>query len=154
MSKTEKFLKWLLPHKDIVKNGILYLRRHYLTWRTTKLPRIFLHLINRPDDDRDPHDHPNWFITLVVWGGYWEAVYETPEQLRGEKPPLVRWMGPGSIGFRRAIFTHQIVKLPCKRAWTLVLFGVARRQWGFWNSNAEFIPANKYLNREDGATDE
>src|SRR5258707_107350 len=130
MSFIEKILK-LWFHKDIIKGGILYLRRHFFSPNIHWLPRIYLHLINRPDGDRDPHDHPGWFITIPLWGGYWEEIYDTFDQVRNHAP-RVHFSKLWWPAFRRATFTHKLTKLPRGRAWTLVLFGPNRRTWGFW----------------------
>jgi hypothetical protein len=148
MTKTEKFLKTVLFHKDIIKDKVLYLRRHYLSPRFDWLPRLFLHLIAKTDDDRFPHCHPTFFITLVLWGGYLEEVYQNEAQLRGEEPPLIRFVKPWTIGFRRATFIHKIIYLPKSRAWTLVFFGPNYRKWGFWDKDT-FIPEAEYKARED-----
>jgi hypothetical protein len=156
----QKICKSIFRHKDIVKDGILYLRRHYLSWRVwptwwpiKRLPliRVFLHLIKMPDTDRHPHDHPWSFLTIILWGGYWEAVYQNKAQLAGEEQPLIRYLGPGSVVFRRAEHTHQIIKINGSAAWTLVFAGSSRRAWGFWGTDGKFIPSGQYLKREDGS---
>lgn len=135
-----------LPHKDITKDGTLYLRRHYLTPRTWPY-KVFLHLINRPDGDRDPHCHPWPFWTLVLRGGYAEAFFD-----RGTFKG-VDDLGPGAFRFRPATHTHLIHHLDGP-TWTLVLAGPATRTWGFWNALNEFIPWFNYIQREDGAKPE
>jgi hypothetical protein len=134
----EGFLKWLLPHKDIVKNGELYLRRHFLTPRKWKY-KVFLHLIKKPDDDRAPHDHPWSFLTTILWGGYVEAIYN-----RIDPTPRRHWATMGSVLFRRAEHIHQIETLKSKQTWTLVIAGPQRRVWGFWDK-AQFTPYSSYL---------
>ncbi len=134
MTFLEKCLKWLLPHKDVNKNGALYLRRHYLSPRTWSW-RIFLHLINQRDLDRHPHNHPWPFYGIVLWGGYIEAVFNKGAFVRTQ----VR--GPGAHGYRPETTCHQIVKLLRGRAWTLVLAGPAVQEWGFFDAMDNFTPA-------------
>jgi hypothetical protein len=142
---------WVFRHKDIVKSGELYLRRYYITPR--KWPyKVMLHYIRKPDNDRDPHDHPWSFLTLILWGGYLELVFKTEDQLRGKVPMISRLLRVGFV-WRRAEHIHQIHSL-LKPTWTLVFAGRGRRVWGFWNSFAEFIPWTSYLRREDGAIPE
>jgi hypothetical protein len=143
----QKLLK-LLPHKDIVKDGSLYLRRHYLTPRTWRY-RVFLHLINREDNDRDPHSHPWKFWTLILWGGYFEVIFNTLDQIRGRQNPVVRFLGPFSFLFRPAEHIHMVYKL-VKPTWTLVIAGPSKRVWGFYPVTGEFVPWYDYLRREDG----
>lgn len=138
MSLVERFLKWALPHKDIVKDGSLYLRRHYLTPRTWRW-RLFLHLIARPDADREPHQHPWPWVGVILSGSYMEAVFDKGQfrEIRIRKP----W----HIGKRPSDFTHKIVKLFKGRSWTLVLAGRTERIWGFYLADDTFVPSTEYF---------
>lgn len=150
MSRFQKLLMAVLarlPHKDIRKGGVLYLRRHYLTPRSWSY-RVFLHLIARPDDDRDPHDHPFPFWTVPLWAGYHEAVYETAAQLEGRQPPVVQEVRPLRLKRRGPEFVHMIVRLRGAFALTLVFAGPARRVWGFWTVQG-FVPEDRYDKKED-----
>lgn len=104
----------------------VYLRRWSL-----RLPfgTLKLHHILRPDHDRCHHDHPWWFFTLVLWGGYVERVGEADAEHRAR---------PGRVYFRPALFRHRIASLPRGHAWTLVLTGRPRRRWGF-HTNAGWV---------------
>ena len=144
----QALFKFIFKHKDIIKNAALYLRRHYLTPRRMWPFRIFLHLINQPDSDRDPHNHPWGFFTVILWGGYWEAIYKTDEQIRGLANPTMKHWGMFSFGWRPASHVHQVVSLS-KPTWTLVFAAPASRGWGFWLPSGEFVPEAKYLGRED-----
>lgn len=149
MASTEKLsmrlLTWLLPHRDIVKEGKgLYLRRFYLGrlfgWR------LFLHYIARSDDDRDPHDHPWDFATFILKGGYVEEI-DMPHAMD------VIIAKPGTLHFRAAQHTHQIT-LRRGPAWTLVLAGPPKRSWGFntprgWKDHKEYLGIEKDSYSED-----
>jgi len=139
----ERVLKKILPHKDIVKDDVLYLRRHYLTPRTWRY-KLVLHLIAMPDIDRSVHDHPWWFITLVLRGGYLEEVVNK----LGRSSYLAR--RAGSCLFRTATHTHKILALFRPRTWTLVMMGPATRVWGFWDAQNLYTPWHEYLADEDG----
>lgn len=117
------------PHSDIVKDGSTYLRRWYLTPQMWSR-RVFLHQIMRSDDDRDPHDHPWNYLTVMLAGGYEERVY-FPHTTRG----YVNRMTPGRWAYYAAEHTHQLVVGPGKMVWTLVFAGRERRAWGFWIFN-------------------
>src|SRR6266404_3883909 len=76
----ERLLCKILPYRDISKviDGVetLYLRRFFL-WRRGGDSNVggdggglFLHVIHRNDDDRDPHTHPWNFTSLILKGGY------------------------------------------------------------------------------------
>lgn len=136
----------LLRHKNIQKNGLLYLRRHYLTPRRW-FRRLFLHLIKRPDDDREPHDHPWAFWTLVLKGGYIENIFIKGQYSHSRK------LVAGDIVFRPAEHVHKVAVV-FEDTWTLVLAGPSKRVWGFWQEDNTFVPWNEYLKREDGAVPE
>lgn len=121
-----RFRRWqFLTRFDIPsRDGTqLYMTR----WRIVQTPwfGIFLHRINLPDTDKDMHDHPWPFVSLVLRGGYDE---ERPFMGGWKLDEPRRWL---SIGFRRATDLHRIVSLHRKPTWTLVLAGRYKRPWGF-----------------------
>lgn len=79
-----------------------------------------LHRILRSDHDRDLHDHPWDYATLILRGGYWEVTDAGR-----------RWYGPGSILVRRASHLHRLVLPSGTPATTLFLHRRKRREWGF-----------------------
>lgn len=96
--------------------------RLYLTRWTVPLPfgrAVYVHRFHESDVPVF-HDHPWRFVSVVLWGGY------------REHRPGVSWKrrGFGSVAFRRAEDLH-FVTLFGKTAWTLVLRGRKRREWGF-----------------------
>lgn len=94
-----------------------YLTRYTLL--TTRCGRLYLHVFHRSDHDV-MHDHPFWFVSLLLWRGYIE---ETP---RGRRR---KWAG--MILFRPARWVHR-VELPSGRpAVSLVWAGPLVREWGF-----------------------
>lgn len=131
------FIAWLVtllsgrPHFTVGEGERLYLSRWYLTpWSAyrgtdgepkSRLWSLYLHRFTRSDDDRAMHDHPWWFISLVLRGRYFEF------QL--DQPPLTR--RPGSIAFRRAEAAHRVELIDGKPCWTLILTGRRVRMWGF-----------------------
>ena len=131
------------------KTGELYLRR----WRILQTPwfAIYLHKIATPDKDRDLHDHPWPFVSLVLRGGYDEVLCEHPENdaINGYRPigRIVRrgWL---SLGFRRATDAHRIVRLHRDPTWTLVLTGPRRRSWGFYTESG-YVDWKVYLGIEE-----
>lgn len=94
-----------------------YMRRWQL-----RVPQgaLRLHHILRGDDDRDYHDHPMDFTSLVLSGGYIE---HSPD-----KEP--RKFLPGDVNRKRAEDLHRL-ELIGDDAWTIVLAGPFRRDWGF-----------------------
>jgi hypothetical protein len=85
------------------------------------------------DDDRAFHDHPWWFLTFVVKGGYTD---ENPDGLDILEAPAVR--------FRKA--EHQHTVHPHEGGcWTLLITGRPVRTWGFWANGNKFVKANKWF---------
>jgi len=91
-----------------------------------------LHHFLSSDDKRALHDHPWWFVTLVLRGGYTDVSEAGEDHL-----------GVGSVRFRRALHRHTVQVDP-GGVWTLILTGPARRAWGFW-PEGKFRKANKYF---------
>jgi len=93
---------------------------------------IRLHHWLSSDDDRAFHDHPWWFLTLVLWGSYIDR-----------SPAGDDAMTIGKIRFRRAEHQHTAVVAP-GGCWTLLLCGPEKREWGFWVAD-KFRKRNKYF---------
>lgn len=108
------------PHFII---GQRYLLRWYVIPRNPWL-NVYLHKFLHDDEDRALHDHPWWFISVMLWGRYSEVV---KEQVIERRAP--------SIAFRSATHAHRVMLwrefgnlVPC---WTLVVTGKVVRDWGF-----------------------
>jgi len=131
--------KRILGRNDIMLDGQLYMRR----WRIihTKWFGLRLHNIVSSDSDRALHDHPFDFISLILKGGYVEF---TPPRRTGwssSEAILCQWYGPGSVIKRKAEDLHRLKLLQEKPAWTLVLRGRMRREWGFVGEDGIWIGA-------------
>lgn len=138
-----RILEWLVgllsgkPHFYIGGRENPYMLRWFLIPRNGWL-NIYLHKFMRDDDDRAMHDHPWWFVSVMLRGCYREDRYV---ELRGNGfvSPYIdssvrRWL---SIAIRRATDRHRVTlrkdtsgrPVPC---WTLVVTGPRVREWGFW----------------------
>lgn len=115
---------WLAggPHFVI---GARYVLRWYI-WPRNKWLNLYLHKFQHDDDDRALHDHPWWFVSLMLRGSYVEVLQGGTKW----------WRRAGSLAFRPADHAHRVV-LPrdddgnMKPCWTLVLTGPVVREWGF-----------------------
>jgi hypothetical protein len=107
---------------DLRDPASIYLRRYRLV--ETPWFGIFLHKILLADGDRDLHDHPWHFATVIVRGGYCEEVEAAAGRLQR------RWRA-GSVHGVRATDCHSIRSLLRVPTWTLVVVGRRRREWGF-----------------------
>jgi len=95
-----------------------YMERFWLF--RTPLVSARVHRILRSDLDRDLHDHPWDYASVILRGGYLE-ITESGE----------RWYGPGSVIVRSATPLHRLVLPPGTAATTLFIHGRKRREWGF-----------------------
>ncbi len=160
LPSNRKWLRRLLtgqPHQVIGDPEAPYLRRWYLIPRNPLL-NVYLHQFLASDDDRALHDHPWWFFSLILKGGYTE-VTEAGAVARsgvigGRYGGWNRW--DRTIAFRPAAFRHRVelwtqlcetgrddqrprggplvrtwrhCEIPC---WTVIVTGPRTREWGFW----------------------
>jgi hypothetical protein len=116
--------------KEVDGEVRVYLRRWYL-WRAKHFS-IRLHHIFLPDQDPDPHDHPWWFLAIIIpfLGGYDETWYRHhPGPTGGWK---VRYRKVGLFSFHRAHDAHRIRELRrAKGSWSLFITGAEKNKWGF-----------------------
>jgi len=91
------------------------------------------------DDDPDAfHDHPTWFITFVLWGGYRDALH-----MPNLKKTVYDYLRIGSIRFRSAEHLHRVTEVK-PNTWTLCLFGNGKRRWSFF-MNGRQVKRDKYF---------
>ena len=103
--------------------GELYLRR--LRVVSCRWFGIYVHWFHASDDD-SLHDHPWWFLTVILRGGYWE--YTGPPD---GTAVVRRWHPPGAVRLRSARWLHRVEIDPARRPMTIVLRGPRIRRWGF-----------------------
>lgn len=134
------------PHFII---GPRYLLRWYVIPRNPWL-NVYLHKFLHDDEDRALHDHPWWFVSVMVWGKYREVV-PYPAHGNGHYHHVER--SAPSVALRSASHAHRVVlkrdykdrPVPC---WTLVITGRVSRDWGFhcpqgWRHWKEFTAFDK-----------
>lgn len=106
--------------KTITKNGAPYLQRWYLIEH--RRAQLMLHHICQPDADRWLHDHPWWFVAVVLSGGYEQTRLTRRDQLRRTRVRRVNVIG------RRGAHRIETVQ---PDTWTLILTGSRLRVWGY-----------------------
>ena len=139
------------PHQVIPNRfGGPYLRRWYLIPRNPFI-NVYVHHFLSSDDDRALHDHPWWFVSLILRGGY----IEIGETADGKMTALCRtavtdirspfWRR--CIAFRPATHRHRVVMQATSdereevTCWTLIVTGRRGREWGFWcKQRNPFLP--------------
>lgn len=109
----------------------------------TPLGSIRLHNFLRSDDERDPHDHPWWFLTVMLKGAYTDFT-TFPDGTTGQDR-----LSAGSIRFRPAKHRHMV---KTTGAWTLIITGRNARSWGFWERmpdslSQKFHDAKEYFHK-------
>jgi hypothetical protein len=119
-----------------------YLLRWWLIPRNRWF-NIYLHEFHRDDDDRAPHDHPWWSVSIALGWNDWLREpdgTETRQTGRGHMTEVYRdrdgnmqrrTIEPGSVAFRSAKFAHRLV-VPQRGFRTIFITGPRIREWGFW----------------------
>lgn len=136
--------RWgLLTGIDIGADGDPYLDRLRLV--ETPWFSVFLHHIHRADVERDPHDHPWAFASLVLCGGYREQVWPDKRQAcAGLGGYIVRVRRRGSLRFLGRDAAH-IIKEVTGPLWTLVVTGPdTDDEWGFY-VNGRYVGWRDYV---------
>lgn len=112
---------------------------------------IYLHKFQKDDEDRALHDHPWWFISIMLKGSY--------REITGRLSPNFVDRSAPSLCFRPATHQHRVVlpvingkKKPC---WTILITGSVQRTWGFWCPRgfvkwSDFLAVNDYGNTAKG----
>lgn len=118
---------------------------------------VCIHKFCRSDYEHALHDHPWWFVSLVLRGGYmeeWAKMYPVPGCDRPAEVRFIEHRRVGSIAWRPASWRHRVmlfkgvyektwshwngemwaplpmtIEIP---AWTFIIMGPRVRRWGFW----------------------
>lgn len=115
---------------------------YVIRWRVeTPWGSIRLHHWLAPDDDRAPHDHPWWFVTFVLKGGYVDR--SGYSRLHGGTGYKSEHLKAPAVRYRPA--EHQHTVFPDEGGcWTIIVTGPKVRNWGFW-VNGKFRSHIKYF---------
>lgn len=127
--KSEPSEKWALWRwYDIILDDELYLSR--LNLIKTPWFSVKLHWIHRPDPDRDLHDHPWWFISFVLRGGYVERESKNPSVEHGKSRFI------GRFNYKNKVTAHRISEV-LPNTVTLILSGPKdyEKEWGFYDAD-------------------
>ena len=139
------FMAWAdIP--DARDEKYVYLRR----LRVCQTPwfALYLHFIFKKDDDRDPHDHPFRFWSLIVRGGYTERLFRINPRIDKDQFAFTRRWNRWSWHKMDQKHAHMICDLDPGTI-TLVVCGPKRRnvdseaEWGFYTQQG-FVPWKQY----------
>ncbi len=119
-------------------DGRIYLDRW--GFEVKALGGVFLHRMQGADPGEDLHDHPWWFVSIPLLGGYLEEraetrsapQYATDAPVFGSRRGFLVERHPRRWRTMRLDECHRIVELTRHQTWTLVVHGPTRRRWGFY----------------------
>lgn len=87
------------------------------------------------DDPRYLHDHPWWFLTFVVKGGYTDVTQKSPfpeaVYVGTDEPRLRDVLRAPAVRFRHSYHAHTVADV-LPGTWTVLLTGKPLRDWGFY----------------------
>lgn len=133
----EKLIRRFLPFKEIGWQDIGEVFYRYQLLKTRWF-NLYLHQLDAPAwHPVGCHDHPWWFITVLLKGGYLEKQSKTFFRDAGINMNVVtlKRRYPGMILYRGAKHAHDVIT-PYGRSWSLVLTGPKSRDWGFLSCEA------------------
>jgi hypothetical protein len=119
-----------LVKKIISREGLLHFRR----WRLLATPwvSVYIHHIARSDEDKDPHNHPFAFRSLILKGGYSELVEWWDHPKENRQDTKIQTFRAGQSVYHPTSDYHKITLTNGKPAWTLVFTGKRNPgQWGY-----------------------
>lgn len=95
----------------------------------------------RKSDERELHDHPWNFWSLIIWRGYIET-----RAFQGDyaSSTITDRVFPGMILRRRTWDTHRVQLVNNKPAVSLVWRGPHRRDWGFHTPDQGWVQHNRW----------
>lgn len=122
-----------------------YLKRWWLIPRNRFL-NVYLHEFHRSDDDRALHDHPWFWLSFVLDGGYTEHTIAKGGIHRRA------WRSRGSLRMRAPWTAHRVELSPGLLCRTLFITGPYLRQWGFHCPEAGWIHWKKFTDPDSGGS--
>ena len=129
---------WLLPGAAADSKE----SRYRPPWWLRKLPiSIRLHHIKRPDGDRNLHDHPCDFRSIILAGYYVETREDNYFRTN-------HWRHAGETYFSKAEQYHSIIGMPSEGVWTLWIMYPKKQSWGFLVDGKK-IPWREYLKEQE-----
>jgi len=136
---------WLIPYLSEIR---IQFSDNPLGWLIQKCGiAIRIHEIKKSDDARAHHNHPFYYCSVILHGGYFEYVHQYNKSglWIGER---VRWHGPGSIIFHKPSWQHRLVIPEGKPATTLFITTQKIRQWGFIKDPKIITPHQEYIHHD------
>jgi hypothetical protein len=98
---------------------------------------VRLHHIRSEDWDRDLHDHPSWYRTIILRGWYLEQDIYGDQYLRQQ----------GETKTASAETFHKITQISDGGVWTIFIMGRKTNKWGFLVDGWK-VPWRKYWDKK------
>lgn len=142
-----KFVDWLIAYAQTRSNFHLpgYMERFWLMRYGWQQIAIRLHHILCSDEDRAFHDHPWWYLTVILRGEYTEVKpqWDRSGLYLGESRQRYT---AGTVLFRPAKSWHRLEVPEGETTWTLFITGPWSQKWGFMINPANKVRWEEYLN--------
>lgn len=137
--KIKQHLYSIFSYETISGNGAcpVYLERWTLL--LTLGCGFYLHHFLGDDWAIDPHDHPRRFMSIGLWGWYYEDVFDA----QGTLVSTTKYSAPWIRSFP-AEHLHRVRAVECGNTWTLVIVLRKSRGWGFVRDGV-WIPFRDYV---------
>lgn len=129
-----KIKKAVRYRKPDITVGRTYLKRWHLIPENSFL-NVYYHEIGASDLDRHLHDHPYFFSSFILEGGYFEHT---------EKGITDR--GAGDLNIHIPWFAHRLVMKNSYGAKTIFITAPKIRKWGFKTEDG-WIPNDQYIGK-------
>ncbi len=116
--------------KTLMREGKPYLIRITLikcSWFSIKIHKALM------SDPAIPHDHPWNYLSIILWGGYYEETLVQGAPYAETMYTRQKWYGPGSILYRKGDKFHKLIIPEGKYSISLIFVGKKWRDWGFWD---------------------
>lgn len=143
-------------------DGSLYMERYWLVGPTSLLrfvlPLMRFHVIHREDMDRDPHDHPWAFRSIILRGSYGEERFEVKDSdsIHGDpyRARTAIWRRMPGCAYRMDLGDfHKITRVYEGPVLTLCILGRRQETWGFLTDTGEKVPWRRYLGLPEDAAE-
>lgn len=133
--------------------GDPYMYRWHIVRRGTRLGKLLqfftgygevrLHAIHHEDHDRDLHNHPTDYLTVILRGGYVEEVRIDWYGYAAYKH--VYWRQPGDIVSAAKARFHRIARLLDGPSYSMFFLKSGNEgDWGFY-VDGEYVPRKEYF---------
>lgn len=147
MSLTASILNYrynVVKVKTLYRDGIPYLIRYTLftcRWFSIKIHKVLI------SDTAELHDHPWDYVSIILYGGYWEHTEVMSKQYfphnKIELKDTRKWYGPLSILIRNGNIHHRLELPEGKISVSLIFTSHKYKDWGF--STKDGYKSNKEL---------